>query len=122
MNTVKSLQTFTPVNQPQPDQFPRFYKIPETKYAPRRQRASNAPQYHQSPPPTPVSPRTESAFRKYARIEREIFQEFCQDTWCTIKQLGRDLTHWLVRWVLTPLAISSSLFIPSIHPMELFPV
>jgi hypothetical protein len=119
---TKPEQTFTPVNQPHPDQFPRFYKIPETKYIRRRQRASNAPQYYQPPSPTPVSPRTEPAFRKAARIEVEIFQEFCQDTWNTIKELGRAFTHWLVRWVITPLAISSSLFIPSIHPMELFPI
>jgi hypothetical protein len=119
---TKPQQAVAPVNQPHPSQFPSFYLIPETKYIRRRQRACNAPQYHQSSPPTPIIPRTESAFRKYARIKIEIFQEFCQDTWCTIKELGRDLTRWLVRWVITLLAISSSLHIPAIRPMELFPI
>ena len=113
----KPEQAFVPVNQPQPSQFPRFYIIPETKYVPRRQRASNAHQYHQPPSPTPISPSTETAFRKYARIE--IFQEFCRDTWTAIKELGRDLTRWIARWVIMPLAILSSLYIPTIHPMDL---
>jgi hypothetical protein len=115
----KSEQAFVPVNQPQPAHFPRFYIIPETKYVRRRQRASNAHQYHQPPPPAPISPRTEPAFRKAARIEFEILQEFCQDTWTDIKDLGRTVTRWFARWVITPLVISSSLYIPAIHPMGL---
>ena len=115
----KPEQAFVPVNQPQPDQFPRFYIIPETKYVPRRQRASNVHRYHQPPCPTPISPSTETAFRKYARIEIEIFQKFCRDTWTAIKELGRDLTQWIARWVIMPLSVASVLHVPTIHPMDL---
>jgi hypothetical protein len=112
-------QAFVRVNQPQPDQFPRFYIIPETNCIPRRQRACNAHQYHQPPSLTLISPSTETAFRKYARIEIEIFLEFLHDTRSAIKDLGRDLTRWIARWVIMPLAIISSLYVPAIHPMDL---
>jgi hypothetical protein len=36
-----------------------------------------------------------------------------------IKDLGRTVTRWLACWVVMPLATSSSLYIPAIHPMEL---
>jgi hypothetical protein len=51
MNILKKPeQAVVPVNQPQPDNFPSFYLIPETKYIPRRQRASNAAHHNQSSP------------------------------------------------------------------------
>jgi hypothetical protein len=115
----KSEHAFVRVNQPQPDQFPRFYIIPETKYVPRRQRACNAHQYHQPPSLTPISPSTESAFRKYVRIEMEVFQEACADAWAAIKALGRAIVRWLARWVVLPLSVASALHIPAIHPMDL---
>ena len=115
----KPEQAFVPVNQPQPYQFPRFYIIPETKYVPRRQRASNVHRYHQPPCPTPVSPRKEPAFRKYVRIKMEVFQEACADAWAAIKALGRATVRWLARWVILPMAVASVLYIPAIHPMEI---
>jgi hypothetical protein len=113
----KPEEAIVPANQP--INFPTFHLIPETRYVPRRQRACNAHQYHQPPSPTPISPSTETAFLKYARIEIEIFQEFFQDTWNTIKELGRATVRWLARWVVLPLSVASALYIPAIHPMDL---
>jgi hypothetical protein len=118
MNILKSEQAFVPVNQPQPAHFPRFYLIPDTKYVPRRQRASNDPLYHQSQL-TRITYPQETAFRKYVRIEMEVFQEACADAWAAIKDLGRAVTRCIARWVIMPLAILSSLYIPAIHPMDL---
>jgi hypothetical protein len=114
----KSEETFVPVNQPQPDQFPRFYIIPETKYVPRRQRACNNPLYHQSQQ-TRITSSQETAFQKYVRIEMEVFQEACADAWAAIKALGRATVRWLARWVVLPLSVASALYIPTIHPMDL---
>jgi hypothetical protein len=114
----KSEEAFVRVNQPQPDQFPRFYLIPETGYVRRKRRASNNPLYHQSQPTRSTSPQ-ETAFRKYVRIEMEVFQEACADAWTAIKDLGRAVTQWIARWVIMRLAILSSLYVPAIHPMDL---
>ena len=114
----KSEQAFVPVNQPQPGYFPRFYIIAETKLLQTLHPASNDPRHHQAQP-TRIKCPPESAFRKYARQEKEIFQEVCADAWAAIKQAGRDTVQWLAWWVVLPLAISSSLYVPAIHPMNL---
>ena len=117
MNTLKqSEQAPVPINQP--TNFPRFYLIPETSTHQIPSPASNNPIYRQSPPKR-IDPPPESAFRKYARQEKEIFQEVCADAWAAIKQAGRDTARWLTWWIILPLSIASTLYIPSIHPMEL---
>ena len=117
MNILKSSeQAGVPVDQP--IGWPRLYLIPQTKPVPRRSPASNDPRHYQAQPARIKCP-PESAFRKYARQEKEIFQEVCADAWAAIKQVGRDTVQWLAWWVVLPLAISSSLYVPAIHPMNL---
>ena len=101
-----------------PVDFPRFYLIPDTSTFQIPRPASNDPLHHQAQP-TRIKPVTEPAFRKFARQEKEIFQEACADAWVAIKQAGRDTVQWLARWVVLPLSVASTLYIPSIHPMEL---
>ena len=113
---IRPEKAFVPVNQP--TNFPRFYLIPETSTHQIPSPASNNPIYYQSPPKR-INPPPESAFRKYARQEKEIFQEVCADAWAAIKQAGKDTARWLARWVVLPLSVASMLYIPSIHPMEL---
>jgi hypothetical protein len=115
---TKPEQAVVPVNQPHPNQFPRFYLISETKYIPRRHRASNAALHNQSSPKH-TKLKQESRLEKFIRHEKEICLEVCRDTWAALKDLGRAITRWIARWVVTPLALSSSLYIPAIHPMDL---
>jgi hypothetical protein len=119
MNILKKPEpTFVPVDQPHPGNFLRFYQVPETKYIPRRHRASNAALHNQSSPKH-TKPKQESRLEKFIRHEKEICLEVCRDTWAALKDLGRALVKFLARWVVMPLAISSSLYIPVIRPMEL---
>jgi hypothetical protein len=119
MNILKKPeQAVAPVNQPHPDHFPRFYRIPETKYIPRRHRASNAAHHnHSSPKHTKL--KQETRLQKFIRHEKEIFQEVCADAWTAIKQAGRVAVRWLARWVVLPLSVASTLYITTIHPMEI---
>jgi hypothetical protein len=119
MNILKKPeQTFVPVDQPHPGNFLRFYQVPETKYIPRRHRASNAALHNQSSPKH-TKLKQESRLHKFIRHEKEIYLEVCRDIWAALKDLGRAITRWIARWVVTPLALSSSLYIPAIHPMDL---
>jgi hypothetical protein len=119
MNILKKPeQAVVPVNQPQPDNFPSFYLIPETKYIPRRQRACNTAHHNQSSPKH-TKLKQENRLQKSIRHEKEICLDVCRDTWAALKYLGRALVKFLARWVVMPLAISSSLYIPVIRPMEL---
>jgi hypothetical protein len=114
----KPEQAVAPVNQPHPDHFPRLCLIPETKYIPRRHRASNAA-LHNLSSPRHTKLKKESRLHKFIRHEKEICLEVCRDAWADLKDLGRALVKFLARWVVMPLAISSSLYIPVIRPMEL---
>ena len=125
MNALKRLkQIFIPVNQP--TQFPRLYFIPETITVQAPYQACNDPSYQPSaaPRPTAITRPTrkkerESVIQKFIREEKEIFQEVCADAWAAIKQAGRDTARWLTWWIVLPLSVASTLYIPSIHPMEL---
>ena len=113
---IRPEKAFVPADQP--TNFPRFYLIPETSTYQIPIPASNNPSYQQSLPKH-INPLTESAFRKHVRQEKEIFQDVCADAWAAIKQAGRDTARWLTWWIILPLSIASTLYIPSIHPMEL---
>jgi hypothetical protein len=119
MNILKKPeQAVAPVNQPHPDHFPRFYRIPETKYIPRRHHASNASHHnHSSPKHTKL--KQETRLHKFIRQEKEIFQETCADAWTAIKQAGISAVHWLARWVILPLSVASTFWISIGNPAEL---
>lgn len=114
LNKLK--QVFVPVNQP--TNFPRLYFIPETTTLPAQQRASNAPHYSQSQP-TRITSSQEPAFRKYTRFKMAVLQQACADTWAAVKALGRATVRWLARWVVLPLSIASTFWIPIAGPAEL---
>jgi hypothetical protein len=112
-------QAYAPVDQP--THFPRFFLIPETTSIPSQRPASNDPGYNQSPS-TNINLPQENKLRNFLRPEKEIIQETCTDSWTEIKQTVTAAVHSLIRWVVLPLSIACALYIPSIHPMELFPL
>ena len=125
MNILEKIkQVFIPVNQP--EGFPRLYFIPETitVHAPRQ--ACNDPSYRPLVAPQPAAKtqptrkkERETIIQKFIRQEKEIFQEACADAWNATKRAGRATVRWLAWRVFLPLSVASTLYIPSIHPMEL---
>ena len=117
MNTLnQSEQAPVPVNQP--TGWPRLYLIPETIYLPPQRPASNAPAYH-PPALTKLKPPQETRIERFIRIEKEIFQEACADTWAALKQAGRDTVRWFARWVILPMSVACALSIHIVSPAEL---
>jgi hypothetical protein len=119
MNILKKpKQVCMPVNQPLPEQFPRFYLIPATSTHQIPNPASNNPRYHQSPPKRVKVPQ-ETKIQKFIRHEKEIVREACIDAWTGIKQAGRVAVRWLARWVVLPLSVASTFWISIGNPAEL---
>jgi hypothetical protein len=117
MNIPEKLrQVFIPVNQP--EGFPRLYFIPETITVQAPRQACNDPSYHPPVAPQPIR-QQETKVQKFIRHEKEIFQEACADAWNATKRAGRATVRWLAWRVFLPLSVASTLYIPSIHPMEL---
>ena len=113
---TNSEQAFVPVIQPA--HFPTFYLIPETSTIPQQRPASNDPAYH-PPALTKLKPPQETQIQRFIRIEKEIFQEACTDTWDALKQAGRDTIRWFARWVILPMSVACALSIHLVSPAEL---
>jgi hypothetical protein len=109
----------------QPTHWPRLYFLPQTHYV-KRQRAANSPEYSPKPQPdiahhrtTRTTPSQETQLQRFLRREVEVLQDICADAWTGLKQAGRDMVRWLVRWIITPLSIACAIWIPIGNPMDL---
>jgi hypothetical protein len=127
-STMITPQSATPCPTPltdQPTQWPKLYFLPETHYV-QRQRAANSPEYNPGPQPVIIDYRTtrtkpphETRLQRFLRQEVEILQDVCADAWRAIKQAGRDMVRWLVRWIVTPVSIACAIWVPIGNPMDL---
>ena len=117
MNILKKPEQVTvPVNQP--INFPTFHPIPDTGYVRRTGRACNSANYHRQPSPTHIQ-RTAAKSIGFIARQKQLFRQYCTDTWARLKQLGRDTVRWLTWRVVLPLSVLCAIWIPFANPAEL---
>jgi hypothetical protein len=102
----------------QPTSWPLLYLLPQTHYV-RRHRAVNAHEY--SPRPKAEVFGYVATSKKPSLLQRGINRLTAarNKAWLSLKQLGREIVHALVKWCVLPLTIATCLSIVAAMPAEL---